>query len=97
MTLLIGLHYFYKKSYNNKRGLLNTFKALNVTGILPPKVTGTRWLPHLSRGLESLLRNFNAYDAHLSTLSHANPKAEGLVKIMISKDVVAFVLFLQVS
>jgi hypothetical protein len=97
MTLMIGLHYFYKKSYNNKRGLLNTFKALNISGILPPKVTGTRWLPHLSRGLSSLVRNFTAYEAHLSTLSHKNPKAEGLYKILIGKELVAFVLILQVS
>ena len=96
MTLLIGLYYFYKKSYNNKKGLLNTFSALEIKGILPPRVTGTRWLPHLSRGLVSLLRNFKAYEAHLSTLSHGNPKAEGLYKIMMGKDIITFVLFLQV-
>lgn len=55
MTLLIGLHYFYKKQYKNKSGLLRTIDALNINGVLPPKVTGTRWLPHLSRGINSLV------------------------------------------
>lgn len=79
MTLLIGLYYFYKKSHNNKKGLLNTFSALEIKGILPPRVTGTRWLPHLSRGLVSL-RNFKAYEAHLSTLSHGNPKQKVYIR-----------------
>ncbi|VDI01683.1 Hypothetical predicted protein [Mytilus galloprovincialis] len=95
MTLLIGLYYFYMKSYKSKKGLLDTMKALNVDGILPAKVTGTRWLPHLTRAIICLIRNFPAYEAHLCSLSHTNPKAEGLVKIMLSKDVVCFVLFLK--
>lgn len=97
MTLLIGLYYFYMKSYKSKKGLLDTMKALNVDGILPAKVTGTRWLPHLTRAIICLIRNFPAYEAHLCSLSHTNPKAEGLVKIMLSKDVVCFVLFLKVK
>ena len=32
----------------------------------------------------------------LSTASHKNPKAEGLVKIMLDKNVMAFILLLQV-
>ena len=97
MTLLIGLHYFYKRSYNNKKGLLETISALGIKGVLPDKVTGTRWLPHLSRGIKGLLRTFLAYEAHLSSISHNNPKGEGLVKILLQKDVMCFVLFLQVS
>ena len=96
MTLVIGLHYFYKKSHKQKQGLLNSFKAVNISGILPPKATGTRWLPHLSRAIKSLIRNFPAYEAHLSTASHENAKAEGLLKIMLQKEFMAFVFFLQV-
>ncbi|KAL5007366.1 hypothetical protein ScPMuIL_003785 [Solemya velum] len=95
MTLLIGLHYFYTKQYKNKHGLLHTIETLNINGILPPKVTGTRWLGHLSRGIIALLRTFRAYEAHLCTLSHTNPKAEGLVKMMLDKHLVCFVLFLK--
>lgn len=96
MTLLIGLYYFYMKSYKIKKGLLDTIKVLEIDGILPAKVTGTRWLPHLTRAIDCLIRNYAAYEAHLCSLSHTNPKAEGLVKIMLSKDVVCFVLFLKV-
>lgn len=96
MTLLIGLHYFYMKQYKNKQGLLETIKALNIRGTLPPKVTGTRWLAHLDRGMTSLTRTFQAYEAHLSSLSHTNPKAEGLYKIMTEKSLVCYVLSMKV-
>ena len=97
MTLLIGLHYFYMKYYKNKSGLQSTIKALNIKGCLPPKMTGTRWLPHLSRGIDSLLKLYPAYEAHLSSASHTNPKAEGLVKVMLDKNLTCFVLFLKVT
>jgi len=45
--------------------------------LVPYKVTDTRWLPHLSARVRSLLRNFKAYHAHVSTLSHTNPKGRG--------------------
>lgn len=96
MTLLTGLFYFYTKYYKNKKGLQRSIEALG-DGLLPPKVTGTRWLAHLGRGVKSLLRTYLAYEAHLSTLSHSNPKAEGYLKMVLSKDLVCFTLFLQVS
>ncbi|XP_056000656.1 zinc finger protein 862-like [Ostrea edulis] len=95
MTLLIGLYYFYTKQYKNKRGLLDAIRALNVKGVVPTKVTGTRWLAHLFRGMNNMMRTFQAYEAHLCSLSHKNPKAEGLAKILLRKDLVCFVLFLQ--
>ncbi|XP_052222721.1 zinc finger protein 862-like [Dreissena polymorpha] len=95
MTLLIGLHYFYKKSHKNKTGLLNAFKALAIKGILPPKVTGTRWLPHLNNGLECLERSYAGFDAHLATASHTNAKAEGLLRILRDINVVTYALFLK--
>jgi hypothetical protein len=96
MTLLVGLYYFYKKSFKNKKGLTAAISALGIKGLQPPKVTGTRWLAHLSRGIQALLRTFTAFEAHLSTLSHDNSKAEGLLKIMLQKDLMCFVLFLKV-
>lgn len=96
MTLLIGLYYFYYKSYKNKKGLLESMKALKVDGVLPQKVTGTRWLPHLSRGLDGLFRTYAAYEAHLSSCSHEKAKAEGLAKLLLRKDIVCFALILKV-
>ena len=96
MTLLIGLHYMYKRSAKQKNELLRAMEAQNIKGTLPPKATGTRWLPHLSRGIESLCRTFKAYESHLSNASHSNAKAEGLVKILLNKEVMCFILVLQV-
>ena len=97
MTLLNGLFYFYKKSHNNQRGLRESFKALGVKGIQPPRVGGTRWVSHVAKGVGALLRNFVALHVHLSSLSHQNAKAEGLVKLLISKGVVNFLLYLKVK
>lgn len=85
--ILIGLYYFYMKSYNKKAAVVGE-------GVLPTKITGTRWLPHLSRGLQNFLKTYKAYVVQLSTASHKNPKAEGLCKIMLGKDLMAFALFL---
>lgn len=42
-VLLVGLYYFYTKQHNrNKRGLLDAIAALDIKGVLPTKVTGTR-------------------------------------------------------
>ncbi|KAH3865033.1 hypothetical protein DPMN_028071 [Dreissena polymorpha] len=66
MTLLIGLNFFYMKHNNkNKNGLITTMAALNVKGLLPPKVTGTCWLSHIYDALTSLMRTHEAYAAHL--------------------------------
>ncbi|XP_052286975.1 zinc finger protein 862-like [Dreissena polymorpha] len=81
MTLLIGLHYFYKKQYKNKSGILRAIEAVGNQGRLPPRVTGTRWMPHLFNGINCLMLTFRAFEAHLSTLCHSDPKAEGLLRI----------------
>lgn len=95
MTLLIRLYYFFNKSYKNKHSLQNAFKVVG-KGLLLPKVTGTRWLAHVYRAITALLRSYKALEMTLSTASHKNPKAEGLVKIMLDKNVMAFILLLQV-
>jgi hypothetical protein len=89
MTLLIGLYYFYTKSHNNKTRLLESIAA-HKQCVLPKKVTGTRWLPHLSRGIDALFKTFRAFEGQLSSNSHDNAKAEGLCKILISKDLICF-------
>ena len=96
ITLLVGLYYFYKKSHKNKHQLLESISITKSKGVVPGKVTGTRWLPHLSRSIKGTLRAFKAYDVHLSNLSHSNAKAEGLLKMLLRKDLICFILFLQV-
>jgi hypothetical protein len=47
MTLLFGLCYLYKKSPKQKKSPKRSFKALKMNQILPSRVGGTRWLPHV--------------------------------------------------
>ena len=44
-------------------------EALKIKCVPQPKMTDTRWFPHMMRGITSFLRTFRAYEAHLSTLS----------------------------
>lgn len=97
MTLMIGLYYFYRKSHKQQMGLKDAMEMLKLQGTFPPKVTGTRWISYVMGGIQSLRRTYRAYEAHLSTSSHSNAKAEGLFKLLTNKELVAFMLFLQVK
>ena len=44
-----------------------------------------------------MLRTYRAYEVHLSTISHQNPKAEGLVKIMKDKNIIVCSMRFQKS
>lgn len=51
----------------------------------------------MNTGITSFIRNYRAYEAHLSSTSHKNPKAEGICKILLDKNVMAFILILKVQ
>ncbi|KAK3083616.1 hypothetical protein FSP39_000304 [Pinctada imbricata] len=96
MTLLLGLHYLYKKSPKMKKSLKRSFAALNQKQILPTRVGGTRWLPHVSKALYTFFKGYSAIRQQLENASHANPKAEGLVKLMQDGQLMVFLLLLKV-
>jgi len=96
LDLLIGLHKFYK-THKNSKGLKEASEALNTKVVALKKVTSTRWLPHLIDGINSLLKNFRSYEAHLSSASHTNPKAEGYYKMLVDKGLLVFAFVLKVS
>ena len=54
MTLFLGLYYLYKKSPKQKKSPKRSFKALKMNQILPSRVGGTRWLPHVQRGINDV-------------------------------------------
>ena len=97
MTLLIGLHYFYKRQYKTNLDSCDVWRLLESKGVLSSKETGTRWLPHLSRGISCLLRSYTTIEAHLATACHQNPKAEGKLKMMLDVNLMAYVASLQVN
>ena len=82
MTLLLGLYYLYKKSPKQKKSLKRAFKALKMNQILPSRVGGTLWLPHVERAIDAFVKGYKAIKMQLETESHKNSKAEGLAILM---------------
>ena len=97
VTLLIGLYYFYKKSSKQRKSLRRAFAALNIKSRMPPRVGGTRWLGHMARAIEYCLYAYPVLVGHLSDESNSNAKAEGLVKLLLNYETMAFILLLRVN
>ncbi|WAR25571.1 K1586-like protein, partial [Mya arenaria] len=95
MTLLLGLYYLYRKSPKLKMGLKRSFEAHQTKVLLPTRVGGTRWLPHLDLAIRNFIRGYKAVRSHLESASHSHPKAEGLAKISADSNVLGFVLSLK--
>lgn len=79
-----------------KKGLQRSFDAVGVKRVLPSRVGGTRWLPHLHRAITAFCKGYRAIRAHLETASHGNAKAEGLVKIAADGNTLVFIMTLKV-
>ena len=75
---------------------MRSFDALNIKSILPSRIGGTRWLPHLQRAMNAFTKGFKAIIMQLENSSHDNPKAEGLAKLAGDGGVVVFILQLKV-
>ncbi|XP_076079341.1 zinc finger protein 862-like [Mytilus galloprovincialis] len=95
-TLLLGLYYFYRKGPKQKKMLKKTFKLLAMSRIMPTRIGGTRWLPHMQRAIGSFIKGYTAIKTQLETASHDNAKAEGLAKIMGDVAVITFIIILKV-
>jgi hypothetical protein len=63
---------------------------------MPHRVSGSRWLPHMKKGLDTLFRTYPAFITQLQTGSHSTPKAEGLARIMETFHVIAYAALLLV-
>lgn len=81
--------------YKMKRQLKGSFKILNESVVLPKRIGGTLWLPHMSRVIHLFLQGYTAFKLHLETSSHKNAKAEGLAKLLRDCSVV-FMLDLKI-
>jgi hypothetical protein len=95
MTLLLGLYYLYKNSPKLKNGLKRTFQIFEMNQVLPTRVGGTRWLPHLHKAMNIFFKSYKVLRHHLENASHESPKAEGLCKIAGDGHVIAFLLALK--
>ncbi|XP_013398487.1 E3 SUMO-protein ligase KIAA1586-like [Lingula anatina] len=95
ITLLLGLYYLYRKSPKSKKSLYRAFDALEQKVLLPTRVGGTCWLPHIHRALHVFLRGYTVFVYHLQNSSHDNAKCEGLAKLATDGHVVVHLLHLS--
>lgn len=72
--LMLSLYYFYRNSPANRSGLRNSFLGRNETPLVPTRVAGTRWLPHMARGLKNLLDGYGAMVEHLEQVNKSISK-----------------------
>ena len=70
---------------------------MSVKGVLPHRVGGSRWMPHMKKALLALFISYPGYLSHLQTLSHTNAKAEGLARMIGSYDIMVYAAFMYVS
>ena len=97
INFLVALYYFFKRSSLQRRRLREAFKVFKMKSRMPTRIGGTRWLPHLWRGVDCVLVIFVPLSSCLADGSHENPKAEGLYKLLVSTDIVSCLLFMRVS
>ncbi|KAH3885507.1 hypothetical protein DPMN_009501 [Dreissena polymorpha] len=97
MTLLIGLYYLYHKSPKQKKALQRAFVMMDFkASIMPTRIGGTRWLPHLDRSLSAFFKGYRALVYKLQTSSHDNAKAEGFAKLATDGFLILYLLQLKV-
>jgi len=96
LTLLVGLYYFYKRSSLQRSSLKRTFKALDMKVVVPNRISGTRWLAHMVRSLDHTLSNFVPLTTHLASAAKHKPKAAGFHKMLVSAELLVFMIFLRV-
>lgn len=63
--LLSGLYTVYHKSGVNRASLKQHFRELHMKALMPTRVGGTRWLPHLFKALDHFLRGYAGIVRHL--------------------------------
>ena len=97
-TLLLGLYYMYKRSPKERQRLMKTFSALEMSPLLPPRIGGTRWLPHVDHAINVFVWSYRALVTQLQDASGQsnNAKCEGLAKAAMSVVMIVFILELQV-
>ena len=57
-NLLSGLYTVYHKSGVNRASLKQHFRELHMKALMPTRVGGTQWLPHLFKALDHFLRGY---------------------------------------
>ena len=64
-SLLMGLYYFYHNSALNRANLKASYESLQKPPLMPTRVGGTHWVPHILKALDYFLRGYAAVVQHL--------------------------------
>ena len=101
-AMLLSMYYFYRNSPLQRSNLKESFKANNMTCLIPSRVGGTRWIPHIKRALKNLLVGYGSIVQHLKQLQ-ADPgevrkdsaaRAGNYLKLLLNKSALCFVHFI---
>ncbi|CAK6975890.1 zinc finger protein 862-like [Scomber scombrus] len=102
--LLSGLYTLYRKSGVKRASLKQHFRELHMKALMPARVGGTRWLPHLPKALDHFLRGYAAVVRHLQEKSQEETttnkdvqraKAKGFLNIAKDGGVLRFCCLLH--
>ena len=67
--LLIGMYNFYHNSPLNRANLKQTAEALNAQFLAPTRVGGTRWLAHILKAIDHLIRSYPVLVEHMGQVN----------------------------
>lgn len=68
-SFLLSLYLFYHNSPLNRSNLKQSFENVGQPILIPTRVGGTRWLPHIRRALDHLLRGYAGIVQHLGQVT----------------------------
>ena len=98
-TLLMGLYYFYRNSTLNRSMLKRAGASLGIKNVLVPnRVCTTRWVGHLHRSIEIVLKSYPIIVTHLQQITQTDikintiqaAKAKCFLKLLLTKDLVLY-------
>ena len=63
--LLMNLYVFYHKSPLNRSMLKRSFAASDTNELIPTRIGGTRWVPHIQRAIDHVIQGYGPLVQHL--------------------------------
>ena len=64
-TLMLNLYLFYRNSPLNRHNLKEAFKTFNREPLMPVRASGTRWLAHMKKAIDNILKGYGPIMLHL--------------------------------
>ena len=102
-ALFLSLYFFYRNIPLNRSSLKQASDALGETHCIQSRVSGKRWVPHISRAVSNVPKGYKGLVTHLSQVMNPDipgrtteqrAKAKKYYALQHSKDVVYFLHFL---